>query len=529
MRRLGIVFGVFAVCSVGLVAQDRAAIDGTVLDPSGSVVYGAAIELTSSATGLRRTAASNEEGLYQITALPVGSYRLKITKAGFKPLNIDQIDLQYGETRTIDARLEVGGTAETVQVTATAETVNRTNAEVGGVIESPQIKEIPVSGRNWASLMMLVPGAIDYGDGAQRSIQFNGHSLDDSNFTFDGIDTSGVQEQTQKADTRLNIALDAISEFRVSTANYTAESGAAGGAQVNVVSKTGTNEFHGSTFYAVRNDALDARSPFDGATLPDFTLHQFGASFGGPIVKNKAFFYANYEGLRQSLGQTFTNVVPNAAFRAQVLAASPVLKPILGAYPAGQTPLDANTDEVKLVTADTIREDAGMFRFDYRFNSANSAFVRYNVDNAYIDQPQDALGTRNVIPHVPTNVVLQFQRIISPTIVNDVKFGINRANYHNYTYGTSPIALDVGGAFDGVSDTSLDTEVGTSFSYIDNLSMVRGRHTLKFGVDIRRIRLNNSGNTLTTSSISYAGLDELIHNQADSAQYLQGEGVVGNR
>src|SRR5206468_9789333 len=133
--------------------------------------------------------------------------------------------------------------------------------------------------------------AINYGDGAQRSIRFNGHSLDDSNFTFDGIDTSGVQEQTQKADTRLNIALDAIAEFRVSTAVYTAESGAAGGAQVNVVSKTGTNQFHGSTFYSLRNDALDSRSPFDGATIPPFTLHQFGANFGGPIKKDRAFFF----------------------------------------------------------------------------------------------------------------------------------------------------------------------------------------------------------------------------------------------
>ncbi|MBZ5575104.1 MAG: TonB-dependent receptor [Acidobacteriia bacterium] len=526
MRRL-----VTALCVLGLplLAQDRAAINGAVTDPAGALVPGAAAELRSDATGFHRTALTNEKGLYEITGLPVGAYSITISKTGFRPTAVSGIDLQFGETRTLDTRLEVGGDAQTVQVTATAESLNRTNAEVGGVIESAQIKEIPVSGRNWASLMMLVPGAIDYGDGAQRSIQFSGHSLDDSNFTFDGIDTSGVQEQTQKADTRLNIALDSISEFRVSTANYTAESGAAGGVQVNVVSKTGTNEFHGSTFYAVRNDALDARSSFDGATLPDFTLNQFGASFGGPVVKNKAFFYANYEGLRQSLGQTFTNIVPNAALRAQVAAQSPVLKPIIDAYPTGQTPLDAFTDEVRTVTSDTIREDAGMFRFDYRFNDTNTAFFRYNVDNAYIDQPQDALGTRNVIPHVPTNVVLQFQRILSPTTINEVKFGLNRANYHNYTYGTSPIALDVGGAFDGISDTSLDTEVGTSFSYIDNLSLVRGRHTLKFGVDVRRIRLNNSGNTLTTSSVAYAGLNELIDNQADSASYLQGEGVVGNR
>ena len=514
--------------SLPLFGQDRAAINGAIADASGALVAGASVELKSAATGLHRAALSNEEGLYEITPLPVGRYTIVITKAGFRSTTVSGIELQYGETRTIDAKLEVGGTIETVEVTAAAEALNRTSAEIGGVIESAQIKEIPVSGRNWASLMMLTPGAVNYGDGAQRAIRFSGHSLDDSNFTFDGVDTSGIQEQTQKADTRLNIALDAIAEFRVSTSNYTAETGSAGGAQINVVSKTGTNEYHGSTFYAVRNDALDARSPFDGSTLPPFTLHQFGASFGGAIVKDKVFFYTNYEGLRQSLGQTFINFVPSAAFRAKVLATSPQLKPILDAYPAGQTAIDADTDQVTKVASNTVREDAGMLRLDYRFNNTNSAFFRYNVDNAYIDNPVDALGDHNVVPHVPTNVVLQYQRILSPSTVNEVKFGLNRANYHNWGYGTAPVAASPGN-FDSVSDTSLDTEVGTTFSYIDNLSVIHGRHTLKFGVDIRRIRLNNSGNTLTTSSITYATNDDFINNRADSATYLQGEGVVGSR
>ena len=519
----------FCLSSIAVLsAQDRAAISGAVTDASGSLVAAAEVELKSNATGVRHVTVTTERGLYEVNALPVGTYTITITKPGFKPTTVEQVDVRYGETRTIDARLEVGGTSEIVEVTATAEVLNRTNAEVGGVIESPQIKEIPVSGRNWASLMILAPGAINYGDGAQRSIRFAGHSLDDNNFTFDGIDTTGVQEQTQKSDTRLNIALDAIDEFRVSTSNYSAESGAAGGAQINVVSKSGGNQYHGSLFYAVRNDALDARSPFNGPTLPPFTLHQSGAAFGGPIKKNKAFFYANFEDLHQSLGQTFINFVPNAAFRTQVLQTSPVLKPILDAYPVGQIHIDSVTDQVTNVATNTTREDAGMFRFDYHINDTNSMFFRYNIDNAYIDNPTDALGGHNVIPHVPTNVVLQYQRMISPTTINEVKFGVNRANYHNFGYGTSPVAANIG-TFDSVSDTSLDTEVGTTFSAIDNLTMIRGRHTLKFGVDVRRIRLNNSGNTLTTSSITFATNQDFINNVADSATYLQGEGVVGNR
>src|SRR5215471_16537004 len=519
---------VLSLLSLPLLAQDRAAINGSITDPAGGFVPAATVKLKNSSTGLTREAQSNEAGQYEITPLPVGEYSVTISKAGFKDTTISDIDLRYAETRTIDAKLELGSTSDTVSVTAAAEIVNRTNAEIGGVIEAAQIKEIPVSGRNWASLTLLVPGAIDYGDGAQRNIRFSGHSLDDSNFTFDGVDTSGVQEQTQKADTRLNIALDSMAEFRVSTSNYTAESGAAGGAQINVVSKGGTNEYHGSTFYAIRNDALDARSPFDGATLPPFTLHQFGGGVGGPIVKDKAFFYANYEGLLQNLGHTFINFVPNAAFRAQVLKASPEMKPIIDAYPAGQTPIDSITDEVSKVASDTIRENAGMFRFDYRFNDKHTMYVRYNIDDAYIDNPTDALGDHNVVPHTPQNLALQYQTILSPVTINEVKFGLNRANYHNWGYGTAPISAS-NPDFDGVSDTSLDTEVGTTFSYIDNLTLIRGRHTLKFGVDFRRIRLNNSGNTLTTSTIDYATTDDFIHNRADAATYLQGEGVVGNR
>ena len=270
--------------------------------------------------------------------MAVGIYTVTISREGFKTAEFKNVELAVGQPRTIDARLQVGSVAESVEVTASLETLNRTSAEVGGLIEAEQIKEIPVSGRNWASLMMLAPGAVNYSDGSQRNIRFNGHSIDDANYTFDGIDNNGVQEQTQKAETRLNIALDSIAEFRVSTAVYTAESGAAGGVQVQVVSKTGTNQFHGSTFYALRNDALDSRSPFDGATIPPFTLHQFGANFGGPIKKDKAFFFVNYEGLRQDLGVTQISYVPNAAFRAKVIAASPVLKPLMDAYPAGQIP-----------------------------------------------------------------------------------------------------------------------------------------------------------------------------------------------
>jgi hypothetical protein len=516
----------FLICP--LAGQDRATINGTVTDPSGAVVEGAKVEMNSTATGLHRDAMTGSSGIYVFASLPVGTYSISVSKPGFKRYDVQAVDLLFGQVRTVDLRLRLGTASEPVAVSASVESLNRNNAEVDGVIESPQIREIPLNGRNWATLMTLTPGAVNTGGGSQRDIRFNGHSLDDSNFTFDGIDTSGVQEQTQKQETRLNISLDSIAEFRVSTGVYTAESGAAGGAQINVVSKTGSNQFHGTLYDYLRNDKLDTRSPFDSSQIPPFRLNQFGAQLGGPILKNKAFFFVNYEGLRQSLGQTLIGFVPSASFRAQVLNASPVLKPIIDAYPIGQTPIDLNTDQLTVQGHNTVREDSGTFRLDYRFSDQSTAFVRYNIDNAYIVNPNDALGSRNVIPIIPQNLVLQFQHIFSPQTLNETKFGLNRANYHSWNYGTSPISVS-SPYFDSLSDNTLDAEIGTTFSYIDNLTMVRGRHTLKVGVDIRRIRLNNSGNAIRDSSIDYSSLSDFIHNNADSVSVLEGEGIRGDR
>ena len=486
------------------------------------------VKMNSNATGFHRETVTGTTGIYEFQSLPVGTYSLSISKDGFKPYTIREVDVLFGQVRTLDSKLQLGVTSDSVEVTASTETLNRSNAEVDGVVESPQIQEIPINGRNWATLMTLAPGAINTGNGGQRSIRFDGHSLDDSNFTFDGIDTSGVQEQTQKAETRLNISLESISEFRVSTSVYTAENGAAGGAQINVVSKSGSNQFHGTLYDYLRNDKLDTRSPFDGSQIPPFRLNQFGGQLGGPVIRDKAFFFVNYEGLRQSLGQTLIGFVPSASVRDQVLSTSPVLKPIIQAFPTGVPTSDPTTDKITVQGRNSVREDAGTFRFDYRFNDANTAFVRYNIDNAYIDNPNDALGSHNVIPIIPQNLVLQFQHLFSPRTINETKFGLNRVDYHNWNYGTSPITVSTSN-FDTLSDNTLDAEVGNTFSYIDNLTMIRGRHAFKIGVDIRRIRLNNSGNAIRDSSVDYQTLDDFIHNVADSASVLEGEGIRGNR
>jgi len=244
--------------------------------------------------------------------------------------------------------------------------------------------------------MALAPGAIDDGGSDQHSIRFNGNSRDDNNFTFDGVDASGVQEGPQKSDARLNISLEAIAEFRVSTSVYTAESGSSAGAQVNVVSKTGTNQFHGGVFEFFRNEDLDSRSPFDPKRLPPFKMNQFGGSFGGPIRRNRTFFFTTYEGLRQELGSTRIATVPSAAVRAQVLAASPQLTSVINLYPVGQTPINANANQYSTTGLNIAHEDSGMIRVDHRFTDSTNAYIRYNTDAVDKTAPNGALGAHDV-------------------------------------------------------------------------------------------------------------------------------------
>src|SRR5437764_10842088 len=353
---------------------DRAGLNGTVMDTTGALVTNAHVEVVSRETGLTRTAETGPAGVYSITELPIGTYDLRISKAGFRTFDVKGVQLFVGQTRTLNAQLQVGAVSQEVEVQSSAAALETNNANVGSVLEHQQLSDIPVNGRNWATLEALAPGAINSGSGGQQSIRFMGRGRDDNNFTFDGIDATGVQEQSQKADARLNISLEAIAEFRVDSAVYTAESGGSGGAQVSAVSKSGTNQLHGAAYEFLRNSAMDARSPFDldpatgaPAQVPPFRMNQFGASVGGPIVKNRTFFFVNYEGIRQSLTNTQIAFVPNAAYRAQVLATSPALKPLLDGWPTGQTPNNPITDQYTSAGVNSVREDSGTVRLDHRF------------------------------------------------------------------------------------------------------------------------------------------------------------------
>jgi carboxypeptidase family protein len=323
---------------------DRAVLEGAVTDPAGAAVVGANVKILAVDTDITQEQPTNSSGYYRFPGLAVGRYTVTVTNAGFKTRVIEEVILQVGQTRTLDIRLEVGAIAERIEVRVDADPSERSSAEAATVIDTSQIANLPNNGRDWASFTLLAPFAQDDGGGDQRTIRFAGRARDDNNFQFDGVDAGGIQEQSQKSQTRLQISQDAIDEYRVSSALYDAEYGTQAGGQVDVVTKSGTNDFQGSVFGYLRNSIFDARNfnDFDingNPAIPPFRFGQYGMSLGGPVVKNKLFFFVNYEGLRQYAAQTTQVFVPSPSIQQTTLATSPQMCSILQAFPHPRVPL----------------------------------------------------------------------------------------------------------------------------------------------------------------------------------------------
>ena len=520
----------------GALAQiNRANLNGTVTDPSGASIPNSQIEVVAPDTGFKRQTTTGSSGVYSISSLPTGTYDLTVSGNGFNTFQEKGIELSVGQTRTINVQLVVGAPTTTVEVRRTATALDSNDAEIANVVQSRQVEDIPLNGRDWSLLMTLAPGAVNLGAGGQRDLRFVGRGIDDSNYTYDGVDATGVQEQSQKVGVRLAISLESIAEFRVSSSVYTADQGGSAGAIVSIVSKTGTNAFHGGAFDFLRNNVFDARSPFD-TNIPPFRLNQFGGSVGGPIKKDRTFFFADYEGLRQRLDTTVIGFVPNAAFRQSVT--NPVLKPFLAQWPVGTVAVDSMTNEWISPQSDNNREDGGMFRLDHTFTDRTSIFARLNIDDAHTSSPLDTLGGLDNPLIRPSNYVVQLTHTFSPTIINELRGGINRSALHHYQNGTCPLSTANGlpgtacasvPPFDGPSDSQLDEEVGTTIDGYDDLTIVRGRHTIKMGMAVERHRLNNSDESIANGDISYNSSDDFLNSVVDSYSFVGSLTLGGER
>src|ERR1700678_2001824 len=313
MRRFLLILAI-AICQL-LAQTDRATLTGSVTDPAENTIAAARITITSVATGSVYTAASNSAGVFVVGSLPVGQYTASIEAKGFQTLEFKPFTLRVGETRVLNAALSVATVGTTVQVTAAAEDLNRTSAEVGGFTQGAQLNELPMNGRSFERLESLVAGAIDDAGSTEDQVRFGGLSHADTNFHMDGVDATGINHQFEKEDLRLQIPVEAIAEIKMSSAVFNADQGGSAGGQVEIVTKSGTNTLHGSAWEYVRNSMFDAR-PWGSVGLPQLQLNNFGANLGGPAIKNKLFFFGNWEAYRQELAQQVTGLVPTGAFRA---------------------------------------------------------------------------------------------------------------------------------------------------------------------------------------------------------------------
>ena len=478
MRYIAFLWGLL---TLPILAQvDRATITGTVRDPSGAVVANAKVAITYPATGLHREVAANGSGVFLFPGLPVGRVTLDALQSGFRPIRVE-LDLNVGETKTLDVNLEIATVDNSIQVVAEADLV-RDTAAFGTAFENTQISQLPINGRNFGNLMALVPGAVDTGG---SNIRFLGHGPDDNNMRIDGVDATSIRNQTQKS--RLQVSTDAIAEFRVNTAMYTAEEGGAPSGQIEVVSKSGSNQLHGSVFEYLRNSVTDSRTPFDGATIPPLRLNQFGGTLGGAIQTDRTFFFVSYEGLVQRQARTQIGFVPSLGLRSRAVAS---VEPIIDAYPLGQTHTsNADIDQWTGVNSNRQDEHAGLFRLDHRFSDKLNFYFRFSTNRTETFTPSTVLpvGTRN--NDAPTSGLFDFTYLARPRTTNEIRLGANYAQPLN-SLATSPIDIAIG--VTGLSGLPAGTRriaFGSTESLIDQYTTLRGRHTLKAGVEVKPLQL----------------------------------------
>ena len=541
--------------TVAFAQVDRAELEGTVADQTGAKIPGATVRIVEVSTGIAQEKTANSNGYYRFPGLPVGQYTVTVSSANFATEVIHDLVLRVGQTRTLDFSLKVGATAEKVEVNATLTPADRTSPEASTVITDEQILNLPNNGRDWASFTLLAPFAQDDGGGDQRTIRFAGRARDDNNFQIDGVDAGGIQEQAQKSQTRLQISQDAIEEYRVNSALYDVEYGTQAGGQIDVETKSGTNNFHGTVFGYLRNSVFDARNFNDfnlagQAAVPPFRMGQYGLTFGGPIQKDKTFFFISYEGLRQLQSTTQQFTVPSGiappgggpSFQQQVLNTSPQMCEIMQAYPwrasvgtihgcaarfvypdsafQQTTSVDPNADLLTAATPTIIHEDSWLVRLDHKFSENTLLYGRAQRDISLVSGPNGASlpdDKLQVINH-PANYMVALEHTFSPNLFNEVKGYINRSPFHNPQASALPFSVDTGGSFVTLNDNTADIEVGSTFGLVDNLSWTRGRHAFKAGMEIRRVRLNQgqtADNVLTFASeadMTTATLSEINFN-----------------
>ena len=507
-------------------AQTAARLSGLVTDASGSVVSDVTLTVTNAGTGVSRQLHTAPDGRYTFAELQPGTYQLAAEHAGFQRRTVENVILAVSQAIDLNVQLASGSVDQVVTVSADSEGLLDTSTDTGTTIPTRAIEDLPINGRDYARFSLLTPGAVA-STNILANISFNGQQITANRYTIDGVDSTRVDypyiaNGFERGARLLTGSLETISQFRSLVDVYPVEYGRAAAGYVNIVTKSGTNGFHGTVYDFVRNDLFDARNYFNTKAQPQaaFRFNDFGGSLGGRIFKDKTFFFLNYEGSRQVLGITGTGTTLSDSLRVQVLTKSPALAPILAQFPTG-TVRDANTANYTTTGKVTVREDTGSARIDHQFTANNSFFVRVNVNDSFINGVNfgvfpTALGLNDyqTVPIRTTNVAIHDQQLIGGHFVNEFLAGVQRFN--SLIVSQEPVPLVT---ITGVSITpgtrGRQANVNTSWQLGDNMTYVRNNHTLKWGVSGYRIDIMNR--TAATTTITYTSIADFINNSAFSA------------
>jgi hypothetical protein len=533
-----------ALCLAGLPARAQTTtagqISGQVLDTSKAAVPGATVAATNTATGDIRKVQTDNAGYYTITDLPVGKYDVSAEHEGFQKQVQTGVVLSVATTLQLNFTIAVGTINQQVIVESQVPTIDKSDASTSTTMDTQQIGELPINGRDYARFSLLTPGAV-LRSNYIADLSFNGLHSVHNQFSIDGIDASRVDQPYmangfERGARLLTGSLDTIDEFKVQTSDYDAEYGRAGGSYINIVTKSGTNQFHGSAFEYFRNNAMDARNFFNDVGTPQaqFRFNDFGGNIGGPIQKNKTFFFFNYEGSRQRIGITGSGTVPSALLRSEVLATSPQLAPIVDMFPLGtSTTSDPLVDNFNTTSVSRVREDTSSIRIDHTFRAADSVFARVNVNDSHVKGPlfgviSSALGVfdHQNVPLRTTNIAIHESHIFKSGLINDLLVGAQRWGSRVDSNEPWPVTT-VEGLSVNPGDYAYFLENNTSYQYGDNMSLVRGRHTLKWGTTIYRVQVN--ANSTDSPTMTFNSIPDFINDRVAIVSISAGDPGHGTR
>jgi len=594
IRLVSVIVAFVLMAALSLSAQTfRGTILGTVTDPSGAVISGAKVTVKNSGTGLERTTETSADGSYTLPELPIGTYSVTITQSSFQTFVASGVVVDVAGERRVDAAMKTGEVATRVEVAGDLlPQVETTSAELGGTLTAETIESLPVNGRDYQKLIYLNPGIAGSPDqisdspGSYGTFSMNGSRGRSNNFLLDGTDMNdgyrndpAINEAGVFGDPATILPIDAVAELRV-ISNYEAEYGRNSGAVINIVTKSGTNAWHGSALEYFRSGKLGARNYFNFA--PDakspFNNNQFGGSFGGPIVKDKTFFYADYEGQRENGGQAGTTCVPDpaqiAADQSSLGGTNPITAALLARNPwptpniASGAPLPTDVlgpaspfdtgcpygPNLSTSTSFFNRVDSMIVKLDQNFNQNNQLTGRYYFGDSNQSFPFAQLaggllpGFNTVTPTRVQLIALSWVKVVNPSQVNEARLGWNRFAEgffpQDQSFNPNSIGLDTGvGTYDGglpalsfdgaTADQLSFSQIGATSSiprnrvdsnwhFVDNYSWKRGKHDVKFGYEFRRTTIMQVIDHNFRGTLSFADLTDFLNGLPDGGKQVAG-------